>query len=241
MAKLGRLVVDASGTILEVDAAFCATMRITADDLLGRNALTFTAPADRDRCVEVLARVMADRTPLATVKRMLRADGTHVWVANSLRPIERPGGLIACEIGSDEAVPPSDWVEPSILLRVARFILASRRAREKAFNAHFFGDPAWDIMVLAYVSEAEGRTLSTADLHASIGISLANASRWIRALNAEELIEYEDDGASKALVTSPIRLSSAGHRRLVRFLSSLHDAAALEERFDWAHEQRLGK
>lgn len=239
MAKLGRLVVDASGTILEVDAAFCSTMRVVAGDLVGRNALGFTAPADRDRCIEVLARVMAERIPLATVKRMLRADGTHVWVANSLRPTERPGGLIACEILSDEAVPPSDWVEPSILLQVARFILASRRAREKAFSAHFFGDPAWDIMILAYVSEAEGRTLSTADLHATIGISLGNASRWIRALNAEELIEYEDDGASKALVTAPIRLSSAGHRRLERYLSGLHDAARVEEGLNWTHENRL--
>ena len=126
MAKLGRLMVDASGTILEVDAAFCATMRMAADDLIGRSALGFTAPADRDRCVSVLAQVMAERVPLATVKRMLRADGTHVWVANSLRPIEWTGGTIACEILSDEAVPPSDWVEPSILLRVARFILATR-------------------------------------------------------------------------------------------------------------------
>ncbi len=241
MAKLGRLMVDASGTILEVDAAFCATMRMAAEDLIGRNALGFTAPADRDRCVSVLAQVMAERVPLATVKRMLRADGTHVWVANSLRPIEWTGGTIACEILSDEAVPPSDWVEPSILLRVARFILATRRAREKAFSAHIFGDPAWDIMMLAYVSEAEGRTLSTADLHASIGISLGNASRWIRALNAEALLEYEDDGASKALVTSPIRLSSAGHRRLERFLSSLHEAAGLEERLDWVKEDRLDR
>jgi PAS domain S-box-containing protein len=241
MAKLGRLVVDGSGTILEVDTAFCATMRMAPGGLIGRNALNFTAPADRDRCVAVLARVLGERIPLATVKRMLRADGTHVWVSNSLRPIEQPGAPIACEILSDEAVPPSDWVEPATLLRVARFILASRRAREKAFSAHFFGDPAWDIMVLAYVSEAEGRTLSTADLHASIGISLGNASRWIRALNAEELIEYEDDGASKALVTAPIRLSSSGHRRLERFLSSLHEAAGMEERLDWARADRLDR
>ena len=239
MAGLGRLVIDASGTMLEVDAAFCATLRMAAADLVGRNALDFTAPADRDRCVALLTHALDERVPLATVKRMLRADGTHVWVANTLRAIDLPNGEPGCEICSDEAVPPSDWVDPSILLRVARFILATRRAREKAFSPHFFGDFAWDIMILAYVSEAEGRTLSTADLHASIGISLGNASRWIRALNAEELLDYEDDGASKALVTAPIRLSSAGHRRLERFLSSLHEAAGQEERLDWAHADRL--
>lgn len=241
MAKLGRSVVDASGTILEVDAAFCAMMRMAADDLIGRNGLDLTAPADRDTCIAVLTRVLGERIALATVKRMLRADGTHVWVANSLRPIEWPGRGIVCEIRSDEAVPPTDWIEPSILLRIARFILATRRAREKAFSAHFFGDPAWDIMILAYVSEAEGRTVSTADIHASIGISLSNASRWIRALNAEELIEYEDDGASKELVTSPIRLSSGGHRRLERFLSSLHEAAGPDNRVDRAREDRFDR
>lgn len=228
MANLGRLVIDAAGTMLEVDGEFCATLRSDADRLLGRNALEFTAAADRDRCIELLARVMREETTLATVKRMIRVDGTHVWVNNTLRHVLLASGAAGCEIRLDGAAAPTDWVEPLALLRVARFILSSRRAREKAFSAHFFGDAAWDVMILAYVSEAEGRTLSTADLHASLGISLANASRWIRALNAEELIEYEEQGSSKALVTSPIRLSSAGHQRLERFLSSLHHAAQQE-------------
>lgn len=229
MANLGRLVIDASGTMLEMDVGFCATLRSDAGRLLGRNALEFTAAADRDRCVALLARVMAERTSLATVKRMIRADGTHVWVNSTLRHVVLATGGAACEIQLDAAAAPTDWVEPLALLRVARFILRSRRAREKAFSAHFFGDAAWDIMILAYVSEAEGRTLSTADLHASLGISLANASRWIRALNAEELIDYEEHGSSKALVTSPVRLSSAGHHRLERFLSSLHHAAQRDD------------
>lgn len=233
MGKLGRLIVGETGTMLEVDAAFCATLKSTRELLLGRNALDVTALADRERCMTLLAGVMADRRTVSTVKRLLCADGSHVWVNNTLRYVTLADGAPACEVSSEKAVPPSDWVDPSVLLRLAKLILLSRRARERAFNAHFFGDPAWGILIHAYVSEAEGRTLSTADLHASIGISLANASRWIRALDAERLLEFEARGSSKALVTSPIRLSAEGHRRLEEYFCTLHhDAARMRDTLD---------
>ncbi len=233
MAELGRILVDRVGVIREVDDAFCATMKSAADRLIGRNVLELTAAADRDRCAVLLARLIADHQPVSTVKRMVRANGTHIWVQKTLHYIASADGVPACEAFMVDAVPPSDWVDPSRLLHVARFILASRRAREQAFSAHFFGDPAWDIMLMAYVSEAEGRLLSTATIHATIGITLANASRWIRALNAEELIEYEASGSSKALVTSPIRLSASGHRRLEQFLTGLHQASVLDQEMEF--------
>lgn len=225
MATLGRIMVDPTGLLLDVDPAFCTTIRSTPDRLIGRNVLELTAAADRDTCVVLLGRVMADHAPLSTVKRLVRADGTHVWVHNTLHYVELADGAPACEAHVAEAVAPADWVDPPKLLRLARFLLDSRRARARAFGAALFGDAAWDIVILAYVGEAEGRVLGIADIHAAIGISLANASRWIRALHAEDLIEYEATGSTTALVASPVRLSSAGHRRLERFLSAMYRAA----------------
>ena len=228
MAKLGRFVVDEAGTMLEVDDAFCSTVRMSSDQLIGRNALEITAIADRERCAFLIAQVLADRTSVSTVKRLLRADGTHIWVSNTLEPFRLASGDFGCEVHSADAVAPTDWVDPSVLLRVARFIIAARRARTAAFSAHFFGDAAWDIMILAYVSEAEGRTLGTADLQVAIGIGATSASRWIRALHAEHLIDYEAHGGSKASVTPTIRLSASGHRQLEAYLSALHRAATAD-------------
>lgn len=223
MTGLGQVIIDDGGTILSVDPRFCATMRAAAEDLVGRNMLDLTSLADRERCIMLLDKLLTDRQPIQTVKRLVRADRTHVWVQNRVEVMAAPDGdpSIRLRIDIEEGSPPSDWVDPAELLNIATFIFEGRRKRSAVFAGSLFADHAWDILLAAYIAEARGRALTIADLHALVGISLVNASRWMRALSAEGMLEYED-GGSTALITSALRLSCEAHRRFERYLSELH-------------------
>jgi hypothetical protein len=219
MPKSGRIVIDATGTVVAADRAFRTMMR-ASDDQVGLNALDITAPGDRDRCAILVSKVLADGQSCSTMKRLIRADGSHMWVRNTLTPTGSAAARVI-EIEVEESCPPAGWVEPDQLLRIARLVFESRRGRTAAFGTMLFADPAWDLLLSAYICEAEGALITIARVHARTGMPLVAASRWIRALRAEGLLEYED-GGNTALVTTPFRLTSTAHQKFEIYLSELH-------------------
>ena len=223
MSNIGRIVFDETGTIVEADEDFAVMMR-NRRSMIGVNALAITAPADRDRCVGLLAKICADGEPIVTTKRMMRHDGSHLWVRNTLVSI---GGAGDCRIEASlvASLPPPGWVVPARLLEVARLVFASRRGQAASFGTALFGDHAWDLLLCAYICEAEGSVVTIARAHAWAGIPLSTGSRWIRALSAEGLLEYEDSG-NHELVTTPFRLTSAAHAKFETYLSELCENAA---------------
>lgn len=219
MPKNGRIVIDATGLVVAADPAFQAMMR-TIEDQVGINALDITAPGDRSRCTILVGKVLADGLPCSTVKRMIRADGTHVWVRNTLTATGAADARLI-EIEVAESRPPAGWVEPEKLLHIARMVFESRRGRAATFGSDLFADHAWDLLLSAYICEAEGSVITIARVHGRTGMPLVVASRWMRALRGEGLLEYED-GGNTALVTTPFRLTSAAHQKFETYLSELH-------------------
>ena len=221
MPHLGRVVIDETGAVIRADRTFQATIRLDEARLIGRNLLDFTAPADRERCIFLVDKIAKDGIPVSTVKRLICADETHLWISNRLALCESERGAVRIDISVESASPPSDWVDPAELLRIAMRMVAARAARLARFPAALFMDHAWDILLAAYVSEAEGVLLTIADLHATVGLTETNASRWMRALHSERLIEYEE-GDGTGTVTTAFRLSAAAHLKFERYLSDAH-------------------
>lgn len=219
MTGLGTVIVDGQGGIVAADAAFGATMRAAVEDLIGRNLLDFVSLADREGCITVLARIATTRESGTAVKRMIRADGTHMWAQNTFTLVDASD--LEIRIALAEGAPPHDWVEPSCLLGIARLFFDGRRRRDAVFGDTLFADHAWDILLAAYIAEAEGRVLTLNDLQRLIGISIANVGRWMRALGADGLLEFED-GSNAALDGTPLRLSCTAHCRLESLLRDLH-------------------
>ncbi len=220
MPELGRVAIDVSGAIVRVDRNFEGTMRLDAKRLVGRNLLDFTAPADRERCIFLLAKLIEDGKPVSTVKRLIRDDGSHEWICNRLSMGKPDDDATRIEIEVESAAAPSDWIDPAMLLYVAKLMVEGRRARAEIFPAALFADPAWDILLTAYVREAEGGTLTVADLTDAVGIGASNALRWMRALNTEGLIEYESGDGAGSMTT--FRLSCVAHQKFEHFLSERH-------------------
>lgn len=225
MPRLGLVTIDSEGIILDHDEAFCRSMRAAPQDLIGCNALDITAPADRERCATVLGQLLREGGTVGTTKRLIRRDGTHLWVHNSMTLGSSADGLsplITIVIEPSDPLPGRR--APHSLLEVAKRIHAARRLRNETFGSSLFMDPAWDLLVAAYIFEAEGRVLTTEDLHAELGIMPANAARWMRALSAETLLEYEDRASSGT--PSAFRLTVEAHAKFERYLSEAYLALA---------------
>ena len=63
-----------------------------------------------------------------------------------------------------------------------RRILDARRLRDRMFGTGLFGDPAWDILLVAFAAALGGRPARPDELAAAAGVADGTARRWIAAL-----------------------------------------------------------
>ena len=65
---------------------------------------------------------------------------------------------------------------------IARALLDERRARDARLGDGIFADPAWDLMLAAYVGQRNGRPLSAASLEVASPVPRSTVQRWVRLL-----------------------------------------------------------
>jgi hypothetical protein len=70
-------------------------------------------------------------------------------------------------------------------------VYRSRRLRSKYFTEDLFADAAWDILLLLYSLEGEGKRVSVSAVCASAGVPESTGHRWIERLVAEGLVSRE--------------------------------------------------
>jgi PAS domain S-box-containing protein len=98
-APIGMILTDLKGVIQQVNAAFINLIGRPARELEGTLLMSLTAPPDREMADHALQEIFSgSRDTFSIEKRMVRADGSVVWVQNSaaiLRDTEsRPVSLI---------------------------------------------------------------------------------------------------------------------------------------------------
>ncbi len=218
MVLVGHALLGTQGKVLSIDAGFCAILQTRAEALVGHSVLDVTLPEDRGTCAMLMRTLAATRQPFQVSKRYVRADGSPVWVTNTVSIIElgdSPPMLVSTIVPIDA---PGDR-SPASLLDCARFMVASRRDRGPAFATTIFIEPAWDMMLAAYVAEAEGVVLDLAALSRAASIPTGSAQRWARALMQEGMLERESrDGESE---TAAYRLTGIALDRFERYLSDV--------------------
>lgn len=83
-APIGMVLTDLQGRIQQVNAAFSRLIGLADRELEGTPLLALTAPQDREAAESQLQEMFAGkRDHMLLEKRLVRADGTHVWVQNS--------------------------------------------------------------------------------------------------------------------------------------------------------------
>lgn len=86
---------------------------------------------------------------------------------------------------------------------LAEAILAFRLKRPAEFPAGLFGETGWEFLLALFIADSQGRSTSGRAIADRIGVPEAVASRWLRYLASQNLVEGDGDGdLDDALVMS---------------------------------------
>lgn len=82
-------------------------------------------------------------------------------------------------------------VDREVLLLRAKKHFRDRQLRRQYFSRGIFGEPAWDTLLVLYISEFSGRRLTIGRLVDWIDAPLSTTQRWIAYLEKERLVAKE--------------------------------------------------
>ncbi|HEX2990312.1 MAG TPA: PAS domain S-box protein, partial [Anaerolineales bacterium] len=91
-ATAGIVRKDASGRLVFVNQAFCNMLGMTAGELIGRTMWDLTHEEDQEENKRLYNRLMEEGTPFQLEKRLLRMDGSTLWVNVSVSPVMGESG-----------------------------------------------------------------------------------------------------------------------------------------------------
>jgi PAS domain S-box-containing protein len=219
----GHVLLDQQGGIVQADDSFGTLLLSPMARLLGRNVLSFTAPADRDECTQAIAKLRETGRPFDITKRFLREDDSVVWVRNSVSRMM---------VGDNELIvatctPIPDHMRqqtPDSLLRSARRQVAMVEARGRIADPAVLAGPSWPALLEVYIAEAEGRAVNAAALSSHFGQGIHLTRRWIDLLVGSDILEVETRNMSHDAAKS-YRLTSGALRRLEEYLVAFATAS----------------
>lgn len=106
-----------------------------------------------------------------------------------------------------------------------RQVLDARHARAHFFSAHLFVDPAWDILILAYVASLENERLFVSSLCRANVVPATATLRWVKVLEQDGLVTCHNgspDGSQTWL-----ELTDQGKSCMERYFAVVWPAMAI--------------
>lgn len=90
-----------------------------------------------------------------------------------------------------------------------------RRRRDREMEASdLFGEPAWDILLLLFISRQQGRTVELSTLLHAIAVPPTTTIRWLKVLEIKALVEPLEPAAARQRA---IALSDHGNMTMSEF------------------------
>ena len=111
----------------------------------------------------------------------------------------------------------SNAVTECALIRRAEQILDLRRQRGEQFGSMMFGEPAWEMLLAAYVGEQHHDRSTISSLTTIAGISHSVALRWLTFLLGEGLVQQDAHPERSDRLT--VRLTDRSRQALERYLT----------------------
>jgi DNA-binding MarR family transcriptional regulator len=121
------------------------------------------------------------------------------FTERDIRDAARLLALIASREGNEAQEPAgepgfqrhSSPLHREVLLSRAKKHFRDRQLRRQYFSRGIFGEPAWDTLLVLYLSEFSGRRLTIGRLVDWIEAPLSTTQRWIAYLEKERLVAKE--------------------------------------------------
>lgn len=98
-------------------------------------------------------------------------------------------------------------------------IIRARRLRDEIFGAELFADPAWDILLDAFLAHLEQRRVSVSHLCDAASVPATTALRWLSTLEQQGYLTREPDRYDGRRTW--IRLSEKGIEALENYAAHL--------------------
>lgn len=206
-------------TVIEVDSAYETILGLPRDALVGRSVLDTLADGDRKAGERQLQHILDTGEARFFTQRHVRADGSALWV--NLHVSRMGVGddrrlVVTCQPLREQTTSPST-VESQ--WRMARLLLSAIRSGKQSFGQALIGNPATEILLSAYVAEAEAKAILGGEVAERIAVDWQLARRWLLALGNAGFIELERPGPIMA--DTPIRLSPQALTMLEAIFGSL--------------------
>lgn len=91
------------------------------------------------------------------------------------------------------APPANDGAERDIPAEMVRYVIQSRRLRNRYFDKELFADPAWDMMLDLFYAEIAQLRVSVSSLCIASGVPPTTALRWIKTMTDADLLRRRPD------------------------------------------------
>ena len=164
----------------------------------GANELAESMYVDRDE-TRVERTIGLSRADLRAIVRLLSSLAGEAGLA--------PNSGESADRGATTTISDVDYF---VLRKRAAQIVCLRQARQKHFPPSIFGEPAWDILLILYVSD--GRAFSIKKLSDRSGLPPTTALRWVDYLAQQRLVAR--DAHPTDLRTIVVRLTDAAEKTL---------------------------
>ena len=102
-------------------------------------------------------------------------------------------------------------------------MIKARRIREKILGPNLFSDPAWDLLLEAYLAKLNGTTLSVSGLSMSAAVPSTTALRWIHKLEQDGWLVRQDDPRDARRTW--IELTATGNAKLANYFMAVSSGA----------------
>lgn len=218
VGPIAHALIDRELRIVALDSAYRAILSLT-DDAIGATIMDFVHPAERDAAAPILQWILDGGDGRYLTQRHLRADGSlfmaHLYIsgigsgdARQLMVTCRP--LPASREGPSPVE--AQW-------QMARLLLKAIDSGKLAFGESLIGNPATEILLHAYVAEAQAQTIEAGEIAHRVNLPWHLTSRWLLALATAAFVEMERAGP--LVGDTPIRLTPRALAMLETIFSSL--------------------
>ncbi|HSL44819.1 MAG TPA: PAS domain S-box protein [Anaerolineales bacterium] len=191
-ATAGIVRKDAEGRFIFVNQAFCNMLGYTESELLGRTIWEFMHEGDIEENKRSYDRMFMEGIPFKLERRLIREDGSVIWVDASVSPIMdaegSPHSAVAVEVDitgrkqAEEALQQLNLqLEERVLSRTAKLRNVNQTLREEIAERKKVEDALRKSEALAHENETKLRTLFEL---LPVGISFLNNEGQILQMNS---------------------------------------------------------
>ena len=114
-------------------------------------------------------------------------------------------------------MPQSSSIDRKTIIRTAHRLFEARQLRNEHLPMNdMFGEPAWDVLLFLFVSQAKGKGAKVEGIAMASRVPVTQAVRWLEKLESRQMVfAYRDDEQDGQVF---LRLTAKGHSAMSQYL-----------------------